>query len=110
MEMARLLNVAPQNVNNWEARGPSKDALLEAQATFGVNATWVTTGVGPMFVGGSATTTTAHWPFKRVEWRRFERLNPEERGYVEGRVEAAIESVEANADHQKRIADKRQVG
>ena len=57
--LAQLLNVAPQNVNNWEKRGPSKDALLDAQRAIGVNATWIQTGNGPMFVGADVAAPTS---------------------------------------------------
>lgn len=99
-EMARLLNVAPQNVNNWEKRGPSKEALLEAQAEFGVNAIWVLTGSGPMFVGGTSAPGT-EWPFRRLDVRRIQRLEPEDRAYVEGKIEAVIEQVEARIQAEK---------
>lgn len=99
-EMARLLNVAPQNVNNWEKRGPSKEALLDAQAAFGVNATWVITGSGPMFVGGAAVPVAA-WPFIRLDLGRILRLSAEDRAYVEGKLESLVETVEARVDAQK---------
>ena len=54
--LARLLDVAVQNVNNWEARGVSKEGLLEAQHRLGVNATWVVTGKGPMLIDGRDNT------------------------------------------------------
>lgn len=100
-DLARLLNVAPQNVHNWEKRGPSKDALLDAQAAYGVNATWVATGSGPMFVGGAAPTADEKWPFARLDLRRIQRLSPDERAYVEGKLEAVIEAVEARIQEQK---------
>lgn len=99
-EMARLLNVAPQNVHNWEKRGPSKEALLDAQAAFGVNATWVLTGSGPKFVGGGAA-SNGDWPFRRLDVRRLQRLEPEDRAYVEGKLEAVIEAVEARIQAEK---------
>jgi transcriptional regulator with XRE-family HTH domain len=49
-ELAELINVAPQMVNNWEKRGPSKEALLAYQAKLHINATWVVSGDGPMFI------------------------------------------------------------
>jgi len=49
-DLARLLNVAPQNVNNWEARGPSADAVLAAQEILGISATWVLKGIAPMYL------------------------------------------------------------
>ncbi|WP_232462550.1 LexA family transcriptional regulator [Bordetella genomosp. 9] len=60
--MARLLNVAQQNVHNWKSRGPSKEGLLAAQGAFGVNATWVKTGEGPMFVGAPIQREGAQTP------------------------------------------------
>jgi hypothetical protein len=102
--MARLLNVAPQNVNNWEKRGPSKEALLDAQAAFGVNATWVMTGAGPMFIGGAAP-RDEQWPFTRLDIRRVLRLAPEDRAFVEGKLEAAVELAEGRV-----IAEKSQAG
>lgn len=57
-EMARLLNVSQQRLNNWESRGPSKEALLIAQEVFGVNSTWVQSGEGSMFVGRSEHPTS----------------------------------------------------
>ncbi len=53
-ELARALNQSSQTVNNWEARGISKAGLLLAQAEIGCSATWLTTGDGPMLVGGVA--------------------------------------------------------
>lgn len=47
-EVARLLNVAPQNVNNWERRGMSKAAMLDAQEKLGCSAVWLMTGEGTM--------------------------------------------------------------
>lgn len=105
-EMARLLNVAPQNVNNWEKRGPSKEALLDAQASFGVNATWVLNGSGPMFVGGAAV-LGVEWPFRRLDVRRLQRLDAEDRAYVEGKLEAVVEAVEARIQAEKSNTDER---
>ncbi len=50
--LARLLNVAQQNVNNWEARGPSAEGVLAAQELLGISATYVLKGTGPKFLGG----------------------------------------------------------
>lgn len=45
-QVARRLNVSPQVLNNWEARGISKDGSLLAQQVFGCNANWLVTGDG----------------------------------------------------------------
>ena len=64
--VARLLNVSPQRINNWEARGISSEGLLEAQKIIGCNAIWVRDGEGPMAVAdaekvqtGAADSTSA---------------------------------------------------
>ena len=54
-DLAELLNVAPQNVNNWEKRGPSTEGLLAIQRITGINATWADSGEGPQFVGPAST-------------------------------------------------------
>ena len=49
--VARLLNVAPQNVGNWEARGVPAEAILDAEELIGCSGLWVRKGLGPMVVG-----------------------------------------------------------
>jgi len=51
-ELARALNLSPQTVNNWEARGMSKSGMLSAQALLGCSATWLASGEGEMTIGG----------------------------------------------------------
>lgn len=102
--MARLLNIAPQNVNNWEARGPSKVALLHAQDTFGVNATWVQTGAGPMFIGGD-TPMQPQWPFRRVEIARVLALDGEERAFLEAKLDSELQAAENRMRNKKSSAE-----
>lgn len=45
-ELAEALNVSPQVINNWEARGASKGGMLTAARVFKCNATWIETGEG----------------------------------------------------------------
>lgn len=99
-EMAQLFNVGSQYVYNWEKRGPSKDALLLAQDQFGINATWVLSGRGPMFVGGDMP-IPQQWPFERIDIRRVLRLEQTELAFVEGKLEAAIEMAEARILEKK---------
>lgn len=47
-ELANLLNVSPQSVNNWEVRGISNAGLLDAQEKVGCSATWLRNGTGQM--------------------------------------------------------------
>ncbi|MDF8361916.1 S24 family peptidase [Achromobacter anxifer] len=58
--LARLLNVAPQNVSNWESRGPSGEAVLKAQEALGISATWILKGTAPKFVGGDRPKPPPH--------------------------------------------------
>lgn len=51
--VAKLLNVSPQTVNNWEERGISNDGLLRAQELMGCNAIWLRDGSGSMTNAGS---------------------------------------------------------
>jgi len=55
--LARLLNVAVQNVNNWGRRGVSKDAAIDAQRVLGISATWILDGIGPVFLAGQEPPT-----------------------------------------------------
>ena len=52
-KVARLLNVSSQTVNNWEARGISKEGVLVAQDKIGCLAKWVQSGEGEMSVMNS---------------------------------------------------------
>ena len=47
-ELARLFNVSPQTIHNWQARGISKQGMLKAQEMVGCSASWLETGMGQM--------------------------------------------------------------
>lgn len=57
--LARRLNESPQTVKNWEARGISQRGAQRAQAAFGVNATWLLNGTGPVFVMPAEVSTAS---------------------------------------------------
>jgi hypothetical protein len=44
--VARLLNVSPQVMKNWEARGVSEGGALLAQKIIGCDANWILSGAG----------------------------------------------------------------
>lgn len=46
--LARLLNVSPQVVKNWESRGISKPGALMVEDQLGVSAIWILNGNGDM--------------------------------------------------------------
>ena len=64
-ELARALNVSPQTVNNWEARGVSKQGLVTAQQSLGCDAVWVETGVGSMEFRSSILRNDSNVSFKQ---------------------------------------------
>lgn len=49
--VARLMNVSPQLIRNWEQRGVSLEGMLDAQEIMSVNAVWIRKGDGPMLLG-----------------------------------------------------------
>lgn len=51
--VARKMNLSPQRLNNWEARGMSKNGMLIAEQTIGCSALWIETGAGNMRAAGA---------------------------------------------------------
>lgn len=58
-DVARLLEISPQTLKNWEERGISSDGMLKAQKLIGCNANWLATGVGTMRNDRNMSETTA---------------------------------------------------
>lgn len=87
--MARLLNVAQQNVNNWESRGLSKEGAIEAQRKLGVSAIWLLYGEGPPTVG-------TRWPFESIDPHRLNSLSPEQRRQLESSMLTALSFIESD--------------
>lgn len=52
-DLAKALNASSQTVNNWEARGMSKQGMLDAERLIGCSAIWLETGTGNMWSTGS---------------------------------------------------------
>ncbi|UXL06453.1 S24 family peptidase [Achromobacter xylosoxidans] len=96
--LARLLNVAQQNVNNWERRGPSKEGMLAAQNVLGVNATWVMTGEGAMFTTSAPAKASDEpepakaqpWPFRTIPEDQLRALPESQLNALEGAIALAI--------------------
>lgn len=53
-ELARNLNTSPQVINNWEARGISKQGAATVQAMFGISVNWLLDGTGEPRIASSA--------------------------------------------------------
>ena len=68
-EVASLLGVSAQMVNNWEARGISKAGLLECQTRFGISATWIELGATPVPLKNGCSNADSAWRFDVLrEW------------------------------------------
>lgn len=50
--LADALHQTPQTVHNWQKRGVSRQAMVDAQRTFGCSASWIESGQGDMWVPG----------------------------------------------------------
>lgn len=61
-DLARLLNTSPQTVNNWESRGISADAALDAEVILGCSAVWVKKNVGQMHPNSKIEPTPKYSP------------------------------------------------
>lgn len=57
-ELARLFNVSPQTIHNWQVRGISKQGMLKAQEMVGCSALWLETGAGHMSLGDFQSVST----------------------------------------------------
>lgn len=111
-ELARAAKVTPASVTFW-LDGTTKSLKAETaaliEAATGYRASWIVTGKGPKRIEDQAS---SDWPFLSVTRDEVERLTPEQRGYVEGKLAAAIEQavsrewshrVLANAKHDLEI-------
>jgi phage repressor protein C with HTH and peptisase S24 domain len=45
-QLALALNASPQSVTNWQKRGPSDEALIDAEVVIGCSPAWVKNGTG----------------------------------------------------------------
>ncbi len=86
-EVAALIGVSQQALNNWETRGVSKIAALKLQSKTQINATWLLEGKGPMLIGP--------WPFLGISPKRWGGLWPTQRTKIEGTVTEMVEGYEA---------------
>lgn len=98
-EVARLLNEAPQTLNNWETRGISQGGAIKAERVIGCCAAWLMDGIGPM----SINTAPNVWPLydsARAETRAaidVLLLPPNFREKFEGNIKLAIGILEKDA-------------
>ncbi|MDP3228495.1 MAG: hypothetical protein Q8N13_11040 [Acidovorax sp.] len=97
--VARLLNVTPQVVKNWETRGLSNEGALLAQNYIGCDANWLLHGapelvkttwqppelLSPPNANQTRGTYSSEpsWPFKTVSRDQFEKLTAQQLKHVE---------------------------
>lgn len=67
-ELARAINASPQTVKNWEARGVSKQGILEAQRSIGCNAEWLATGRGEMILSNLSEGPNIRGKVPLISW------------------------------------------
>jgi phage repressor protein C with HTH and peptisase S24 domain len=63
-KVARRLNISPQTMNNWEARGISQPGSLSAQEAYGCSAVWLITGKGEQGQPGAVALSSQSHPLK----------------------------------------------
>jgi len=97
--VARLLNVSPQVMKNWEARGVSEGGALLAQKIIGCDANWVLNGFGQKQVvyksiDGSriapevhdkraSYTVTPGWPFQSFTPQDWNAMDDDSKAQIE---------------------------
>jgi hypothetical protein len=105
--VARLMNVSPQVMRNWESRGVSEKGALIAQGVFGCDANWI-------LFGGSDTTNlmalkptpiqthqaneprplygpAEAWPFKSFDKDDWAMLDRESRTLIENYARGLVD-------------------
>lgn len=102
--VARLLNVSPQVMRNWELRGVSEKGALTAQGELGIDANWLLTGDGAMLKSGAnaqaphrveepaaAYRVDVNWPFKTFDQEEWSLLDRESRTLIENYARGLVD-------------------
>lgn len=103
--VARLLDISPQVMKNWEARGVSEGGALKAQKSIGCDANWVLQGEGQVAVSAWTPPSSLHkvqekvvnypvkssWPFSTfTPDEYFQLLDSDYRQKIEDQLLGAI--------------------
>lgn len=86
--VARLMDISPQVMKNWEARGVSEGGALKAQRVIGCDANWILTGESqlalklgqddkPAPTNHAVHEELAHYKVKKQQWP-FTTFTPDE--------------------------------
>lgn len=108
-ELAAALGISVQAVSQviaGKTKALTADNSARAARFLQVDHYWLATGDGAP-KSEDAVTTSGGWPFRRVEVRRVEALDLEERAFVEAKLETAIEAAEARIGARKRKSNAR---
>lgn len=126
--VARLLEVSPQVVKNWEGRGLSLEGALLAQKTIGCDANWLLAGtlelrlnswppredqkalVVSEAIANFPDPTTAgrgiRWPFKRVTQEEYAALSSKQKNHLEDTIYVML-GVDQEAPAKSGFPDRR---
>lgn len=97
-EIARNCGVTNAAVTQWlsgDTANLKADKALALEIATGYRAQWILTGRGPKKLADQ------FWPFGGIPIERFERLDEKGRGYVDAKLEEAIEVWEERREAQK---------
>lgn len=108
-KVARVAGVTTSAVYQWLGHGNKPinsigkiEAAIYLERESGYSALWLAKGLGPKRVTKVQTTgepaspyNVTPWPFSRIDKARYDRLTPEDKRYVQGRLLQAIEECES---------------
>ena len=67
--VARLLNLSPQVMKNWESRGVSFEGAISAEKVLGVSPAWIVENAGTMLRAVAGPVARLHTGEERRQWR-----------------------------------------
>lgn len=88
VDLAAKAGISQGTLADLEKQGRASKFTAQLAIACGVRPQWLASGEGPMVDSDT-------WPFRTVTRERLLALSPEDRAYVEGKLEAAIEGCEA---------------
>ena len=97
--VAGMLSTSSGRINNLESenRGISKDLALKAQESYGINATWLLSGSGSMFIH-------ADWPIPDIDEEMLRNLTVNEKKQIAAAIRAELRHIESTKAPYKRDA------
>jgi transcriptional regulator with XRE-family HTH domain len=88
--------VTQQNISVMETRDSNKSEFVAAIAeALGVSLRWLITGLG--------RPDDADWPFPMVDRSRWDQLGEQQRGYVQGAINGALDEATPSAESRRSV-------